>query len=64
MSWRKYEKLIDNIKPDLEEYEAMKANLSDDDVYRDADSLAYTSSDTNKPSAAQMNRMVMDLNKQ
>ena len=54
-----YEKRTANIKPDAAEYQAAKS--SDPEFYRAADSLLYGSS-VHKPSEANVERMVAELN--
>lgn len=72
MAIKKYNRLTNNFKPNLEEYERNKlANsiVTDDgtlvvssDFYRDADSLEYSQNDVVEAKA--VDRLVADLDKQ
>ena len=61
---RKHKKLINKIKPDLEEYEEMKEYLGTTDLYRSADSLTYGSLVDNKPPTEAIQKMSQDVQEQ
>ncbi|KAI9139013.1 mRNA splicing factor SYF2 [Paraphysoderma sedebokerense] len=73
LAHRKYARLTSQLKPDLESYgtQKLKASLSTDivggteeQIYRDANSLAFVDGVGVKPSRDNVDKMVEDLQKQ
>lgn len=60
-TYRQYQRLTKQVKPDMEEYSREKAKLGDEIFYPDADTLGVTQ---HKDSETGINRMVEDLEKQ
>ena len=63
MTFKKYKRLVDSIKPDMDGYQELKANLGEESFYRGADSLVHHRLD-NVVKPEKVEAMVKDLDTQ